>query len=161
MTAVIDVGCASHGWQGGPTGTESIVALVDAYKPERLIGFDPLAEDREYELNGTHVREWRAAAWLHEGQVTFEERGIGSRVATGGRWVPCIDFSAWLDEHFADGDKPVVKIDIEGAEYPLLERMISDGTDGLVSELLIEWHGGGDRDEYLSRLRCPVREWWM
>ena len=34
--------------------------------------------------------------------------------------------------------------------------MKEDGTDALVDELLVEWHGAT-----VEGLRCPVREWWM
>ena len=61
--------------------------------------------------------------------------------------VPAIDFSRWLKEMVArhteaDGSKPfvVVKMDIEGAEYAVLEELVHDGTITLVSELMVEFH---------------------
>jgi FkbM family methyltransferase len=61
--------------------------------------------------------------------------------------VPAIDFSRWLKEMIArhteaDGSKPfvVVKMDIEGAEYAVLEKLVHDGTIILVSELMVEFH---------------------
>ena len=45
--------------------------------------------------------------------------------------VPCFDFSAWLrslPEH------AVVKVDVEGAEFPILERMVEEGTDAVVAQ---------------------------
>jgi FkbM family methyltransferase len=61
--------------------------------------------------------------------------------------VPAIDFSRWLKEIVArhteaDGSKPfvAVKMDIEGAEYAVLEVMVHDGTIALVSELMVEFH---------------------
>ncbi len=61
--------------------------------------------------------------------------------------VPAIDFSRWLKEVVArhteaDGSKPfvVVKMDIEGAEYAVLEQLVHDGTITLVSELMVEFH---------------------
>ena len=47
-------------------------------------------------------------------------------------------------------------MDIEGAEVQVLEKMKADGTDALVDELLVEWHG-----QKVEGLECPVREWWM
>jgi hypothetical protein len=42
----------------------------------------------------------------------------------------------------ADGSKPfvAVKMDIEGAEYAVLEELVHDGTITLVSELMVEFH---------------------
>jgi hypothetical protein len=57
--------------------------------------------------------------------------------------VPAIDFSCWVKEMVArhtevDGSTPfvVVKMDIEGAEYAVLEELVRDGTITLVSELM-------------------------
>lgn len=54
--------------------------------------------------------------------------------------VPCVDFSRWVRRHFRRRDHLVVKMDIEGAEYPVLEKMITDGTIDYVSELIVEFH---------------------
>jgi FkbM family methyltransferase len=61
--------------------------------------------------------------------------------------VPAIDFSRWLKEMIArhteaDGSKPfvAVKMDIEGAEYAVLEKLVHDGTITLISELMVEFH---------------------
>jgi FkbM family methyltransferase len=61
--------------------------------------------------------------------------------------VPATDFSRWLKEMIArhtepDGSKPfvAVKMDIEGAEYAVLEKLVHDGTITLVSELMVEFH---------------------
>ena len=76
--------------------------------------------------------------------------------------VPCFDFSAWLREL---PTRPVVKLDVEGAEFPILERMVEEGTDALVAELLVEWHDDKMDDFFerkerlLSALRCPVHAW--
>jgi hypothetical protein len=59
----------------------------------------------------------------------------------------------------------VVKLDVEGAEFPILERLVDEGTDALVAELLVEWHDDkmpayADRKAALLRsLRCPVSPW--
>jgi FkbM family methyltransferase len=54
--------------------------------------------------------------------------------------VAAIDLSAWLRTHCRPGDYVILKLDVEGAEYPLLRKMIRDGTIDLIDELLIEWH---------------------
>jgi hypothetical protein len=59
----------------------------------------------------------------------------------------------------------VVKLDVEGAEFPILERLHEDGTDALVAELLVEWHDEKMADfaerkaALLSSLRCPIGPW--
>jgi FkbM family methyltransferase len=54
--------------------------------------------------------------------------------------VPCMDFSAWLAAEFKPEDEVVVKMNIEGAEYDVLEKCVKDGTVALMKELHIQWH---------------------
>jgi len=54
--------------------------------------------------------------------------------------VECIDFSRWIRRNFRRRDHLVVKMDIEGAEYPVLEKMVADGTIDYVAELIVEFH---------------------
>lgn len=54
--------------------------------------------------------------------------------------VPCIDFSKWLRDNFSKEDEIVLKINAEGAEYPILKRMMMDGTIYWVKKLFVWWH---------------------
>lgn len=59
--------------------------------------------------------------------------------------VDAIDFSRWLRETFvkhSNGQPPyvAVKMDIEGAEYDVLEKMVKDGTINYVNDLIVEFH---------------------
>lgn len=154
MTVVVDLGCADWGAQ------DSIEALTREYEPECVYGFDPhprLEEMRQrYTTPTVHLE--RKAAWLWDGEVGYVEDVTRSHLVNdGGTRIPCFDFSAWLANR---NERVTVKMDIEGAEYDLLERMIADGTDRLVDELLIEWHRDDDRG-LPDRLHCPTRDWWM
>ena len=159
MTVVVDLGCANYGSQ------DSVAALIDAYHPGQLYAFDPNPVLRPGERNrkGTSVRYRRIAAWLYDGEIGYLENITRSHIvaltALGDPApdpVACFDFSAWLKTL---GCHVILKMDVEGAEYELLERMIADGTDQLVDELLVEWH---DDDHGLTeRLACPVKQWWM
>lgn len=76
--------------------------------------------------------------------------------------VACFDVSAWLR---ALPEHAIVKMDVEGAEIPILERICDDGTDVLIAELLVEGHDDRmpgyetGKQALLLRLRCPVRDW--
>src|SRR6202035_2855296 len=77
--------------------------------------------------------------------------------------VAAIDFSRWLKEmvarHTEAGDsKPfvVVKMDVEGAEYAVLEELVDNGTITLVSELMLEFHT--ERFDKTQRPRYARRE---
>jgi FkbM family methyltransferase len=168
---VVDLGCFPHREE------ISIEPLIRTYRPDVLYGFDPwpgLVEG-ERMFEGTRVILERKAAWIEDGEIEFARvRGLRAWNSTVMRakgtrreWAgagevivaPCFDFSAWLRTL---PEPPIVKLDVEGAEIPILERMVEDGTDLLVAELLVEWHddrmpGFTERRESVSeRLRCPV-----
>jgi FkbM family methyltransferase len=100
-----------------------------------------------------------AAAWSHDGTMqfyqserhesgtvmfgkqTYEERGWPAIDYSRSTEVPCFDFSHWIFANFDDHARLVVKMDIEGAEYAVLEKMLADGTLSRVNRLYCEWHG--------------------
>lgn len=56
--------------------------------------------------------------------------------------VPCFDLSSWIRDSFESDDYIILKLDIEGAEYDVLEKMVADNTLSMVNELWGEWHYG-------------------
>jgi FkbM family methyltransferase len=54
--------------------------------------------------------------------------------------VECINFSKWLEEKFSFLDYLIVKLDIEGAEYAVLNKLIEDKSINLINELHGEFH---------------------
>lgn len=54
--------------------------------------------------------------------------------------VECIDFSAWIKQHYWDTDYIVLKLDIEGAEYQVLQHMFDTGVLSWINQLYVEWH---------------------
>lgn len=54
--------------------------------------------------------------------------------------VQAIDFSSWIDTEFNDDDYIVVKMDIEGAEYQVLEKIIKTGVIKKINALYVEFH---------------------
>ncbi len=165
MSIVVDLGCQRHG------NDYSIEPLVKRFEPEVLLGFDPAATPLCYQLEGTEIVIAASAAWVNDGTVKFSGAGdeatvVRSSNAWNGseRTVPCFDFSKWLSRLHTL--KVIVKMDIEGAELPILEKIIEDGTDDRISLLILEWHDGmfdesyaGRRVEVEAALRCPVEVW--
>ncbi len=154
MRVAIDLGCIPR------NGAESLPILAWEYSPNILYGFDAGDDlvEGEFQKGSMKVVLRRAAAWTHDGTVLFHEDGSGSRLGEYGVEVPCFDFSAWLQvlKLKSKAKEIFVKMDIEGAEVPILEKMIADGTDALVDELLVEWHG-----KVVDGYCCPAREWWL
>jgi len=70
----------------------------------------------------------------------YEEAGKERELKKTKISVEAIDFGQWLVGKFRPEDWVILKLDIEGAEYPILEQMIRDGSIGLVDMLFIEFH---------------------
>ena len=54
--------------------------------------------------------------------------------------VSTINFSNFIKNHFSKNDFIVCKMDIEGAEYEVLNKMIKDDTLQYINIFYIEWH---------------------
>ncbi|GAG11449.1 unnamed protein product [marine sediment metagenome] len=54
--------------------------------------------------------------------------------------VKCIDFCEWIRANFTEQDYIVLKMNIEGAEYPILKKMIKDGTIWHINVLYVSFH---------------------
>jgi len=76
--------------------------------------------------------------------------------------VECVDFSKWIADNFSKDTRLVVKMNIEGAEYAILAKMIEDGTIDYLDELFVGWHSHKCNDlieeDEEGRIRRIVKE---
>lgn|SRR3990167_5268590 len=89
----------------------------------------------------------REAAWTHDGEIVFSQRDktISSSVMADKnnfgigelKKIPCFDFSSYV---LSLNDDVLVRMNIEGAEYPILEQMIKTGAISKVKQLNVETH---------------------
>lgn len=91
--------------------------------------------------------EWiKKAVWVEDGEIEFAIAGRDDashisqlRTNTDKRvTVPCIDFSGFVAE--LPEATIVCSMDIEGAEFPVLEMMLLESTIDRISLLDIEFH---------------------
>lgn len=54
--------------------------------------------------------------------------------------VPCFDLSSFIKNNFNEDDYIILKLDIEGAEYEVLNKIIEDGTYKIINEFHGEFH---------------------
>jgi FkbM family methyltransferase len=93
-----------------------------------------------------------SAAWVEDGIFPFAidetETPMGSTLMSGkiNIWekfdkveTRCFDFSGWLKQ-FKKKDYIIVKMDVEGAEREILNKMLQDGTASMMNELWVEMH---------------------
>lgn len=126
-----------------------------AVKPEefQVIAFEPNPKFLPMlrKKHGANVEIRSEAVWIKDGEIELaidqSETPLGSTVMPGKQeiWhkspkvkVKSINFSSWLKQ-FKD-DYVILKMDIEGAEFLVLEEMIKDGTITIPKILMVEFH---------------------
>jgi FkbM family methyltransferase len=109
-------------------------------------------------FKGLPTTHFQKAIWTHDGEINFyvSKRIVSSTAMLGKTTgkidyskptvVECIDFDKWIKTSFSFDDYIVVKLNIEGAEYPVLESML-DSSLALIDELAVEFHW--------KKLDCP------
>jgi FkbM family methyltransferase len=157
---------------GAFTG-DSLPALLHALGPfDRIVCFEANAElpvaapdafDGAFEV-------WRAAVWDGDTRLRFffGEHAEQSSVMAGKRtgnlarerstMVRAVDFADWIEGNTRPADRLTIKMDIEGAEFDVLERLASHASCRRVEQLLVEWHNNRLRPRWRYRLRRRLIE---
>ncbi|KAI8517120.1 hypothetical protein Bbelb_057010 [Branchiostoma belcheri] len=65
----------------------------------------------------------------------------GSRRLTYRRTIPTVDLSRWIQENTNVDDYVIFKLDVEGAEYDILTKMLEEGTFRWIDKYYGEYHG--------------------
>eukprot|EP00997_Jenningsia_sp_PLL12_P001215 NODE_1193_length_1246_cov_57.934837_g971_i0.p1 GENE.NODE_1193_length_1246_cov_57.934837_g971_i0~~NODE_1193_length_1246_cov_57.934837_g971_i0.p1 ORF type:complete len:210 (+),score=41.84 NODE_1193_length_1246_cov_57.934837_g971_i0:596-1225(+) len=91
------------------------------------------------------------AAWVEYGNVSMQSPDMAYMAGGGiGKFsVPSIDFSDYLQRNVVSDDFVVCKMDIEGAEFQIVPKLLREGTIHLIDELHLECH-------YYFMCRLPV-----
>jgi FkbM family methyltransferase len=169
---IIDVGCHPHGHE------VSVEPLIDRYAPAYLAGYDPYSGlvEGETQIGLTRVELTRAAVWNRDGTISYTElegeRSWDSTVVTDKtmhrEWevghieqVACVDASrivrelarAWPHQQI------VLKIDAEGAEFTILDRLLETGDARLIDRALVEWHDHRLPGGYAVARQRLTRRW--
>lgn len=153
---------------GGHVG-ESISNFKDTkvYKDSdwTIHTFEPHDElaDRMISVDDEDVTLHRKAVWVEDGSITFyptgsrsdyigvkdvpwgsstvvEKKTSGDIRKKAATEVDCLDFSAFIEKEAKDKDIVILKMDIEGAEYKVIDHLISTGTIEQVDVLFVEFH---------------------
>jgi FkbM family methyltransferase len=141
---------------GGAHEGETVLAFIrsELYTKHKweVFAFEPNAELISKIPKGNRVTVLNRALWDRDGQIEFHfsrQGTLGGSVVSS--YIPapemrtvkvaCVDLGQWLARQFKKSDVIYVKLDVEGAEYAILEKMLRDGTIGYVDKLYIEFHG--------------------
>jgi len=105
---------------------------------------------------------------LFRNKLTRETGGFGTLDVANPVNVRTIDLSRWLRDHTTNFNYVILKLDVEGAEYDILEKMIRDRTIRRIKHLFVEWHWnrvGISRERHeqlisaLKRRNVAILEW--
>ena len=105
----------------------------------------------EKQLSERNVHHSMKAVWIYDGDVDFyvgssfsssliKEKRTGGLDTKNPLKVPCIDLSKWIVDNFDKNDYIILKMDIEGAEYKVVDKMITDLSIDYIDKFYIEWH---------------------
>lgn len=135
---------------GGWNGTTTKKYLNKDFK---IFVYEPNFNFNNY-YKGLPITLFNKAVWIYNGEIDFY---IGTMYGGQGSTlfkdkttsniktakpikVPCIDFSKWILDTFKIDDYIIIKMNIEGAEYPVLNKMISDGSINYIDKLIVAFH---------------------
>ena len=124
---------------------------------DMFIAFEPvpsLCRRMEKRIgNNPKVKIFNKAASCFDGQAVFyvdikkkKDCGVGNgSTLIRGIYnkeiiIESVDFSKYLNENFKLTDNIVLKLDIEGHEYELLNHMIDTGSIKYINRIYCEWH---------------------
>lgn len=168
---------------GGYDGCSTLQFLIENPHFD-CITFEPNPELWQYycDLPTLLVRK---AVYNYDGEIRFTVDPVdfdGSSIIEGKQidWdrkvanddcptitVPCVDLSGYIRQLSRHYDRIVLKLDVEGAEYDILEKMLADETIGLIETLYCEFHLGKmdvtrERHEQIIAAvgsQIPIYEW--
>jgi FkbM family methyltransferase len=121
---------------------------------------------RNVEANGltrTHAHQLAVAG--HSGRISLfrdeSDPGYPAMSTVQGRMhkdattVECVALSEYLDQNLPGREVDLLKIDIEGAEEPVIQELAASGALARVREIIVEYHHhiGHDRSKLAPFLR--------
>jgi FkbM family methyltransferase len=148
-------------WEANPS-THKKFLESELYKSINVTSFNSAVST----YNGTISLNVETVKNKNEG--VFENTGQGSSIVSADEWtmstkhkgsfletveVPCIDISEWILQNCSSENFVVMKLDVEGAEYSILEKILKDGSASLIDDIYIEWHSRffSNPEQYLEK----------
>lgn len=108
---------------------------------------------------------YRSKEFLRAGSTLIKKKKSGNLDRQNPIIVDTIDFSKWILKNFLKDDFIILKLDVEGAEYQVLPKMIEDGSFDYINKLWIEWHWPKIRypeakhNELIKQIKIPMKKW--
>ncbi|XP_078594535.1 uncharacterized protein LOC144872347 [Branchiostoma floridae x Branchiostoma japonicum] len=84
--------------------------------------------------------QWGGGSLFVSGRERSRKETGGKRLFSYRYTVPTIDLSKWIQENTNQEDYVIFKLDVEGAEFDILKKMLADGTFKWVDKYYGEFH---------------------
>ena len=134
--------------------TWRFVASDDYNESFELYAFDVVNRMKSFVTSALDIKFINKAVWIEDGEITIHlspnMRGTATGIYPNKKLrrgqslteskIESVDFSHWIMNNFDPSDYLVVKLDIEGAEFKVLEKMIQDGSINYINKLYVEFH---------------------
>lgn len=120
---IVDIGCLGWDWSDMFLGKK------------RVIGVDP---QETFTPEGATL--FRGVLSSFDGKVQLHEQGVGARISNNGQgdWYDALSWKSFCKEYQID-KIAILKINIEGGEYPLLASMDKDDFKN-IEQITISFH---------------------
>ena len=89
----------------------------------------------------------KKAVWIENCEMTFYDEGnessslLSQKTRRNPTTVQAIDIVKFIEDNFSINDNIILKIDIEGAEYEVLNKLMDSGVIKYINKLYGELHG--------------------
>jgi FkbM family methyltransferase len=154
-------------------------SLYDRKQKYKIYSFEPEPDFAKYFQNIPKHTFINKAVWIEDGVIDyyrsreqlraggtiFKQKKSGNLDKVNPIKIETIDFSKWILENLNKDDHIILKMDIEGAEYKVLPKMIEDGTINYINKLWIEWHWPKikypqeEHDKLIKKISIPTEKW--
>lgn len=108
--------------------------LIDCFKNDSNVKI----ENKAVWIDNSFIEFYLSTSWS-DGSSIYKEKNSGGISENILLKVPCMDLSSFINS-FDKDNYIILKLDVEGAEYEILNKMIEDGTIKRVNELHGEFH---------------------
>lgn len=111
-------------------------------------------------IDNSYTKFYVSTSWS-DGSSLYKEKisgGINENIYIN---VECIDLSSFLKENFTEEDHVILKLDVEGAEYEILNKLIEDNTIKLVKEFYGEFHAEKIDTQRVKDLEKKINKYFI
>ena len=153
-----------HSFEGNPDLIPQLEYNIEKNKWENVILHEAVVWDFDGTVN-MDVMGTTGSSSIVEEKIKHNRKSYRGQYSFKNIPIICVDLSSFIIDNFNVTDNIVLKMDIEGAEYDIVDKMIEDNTFKYISEIHLEWHNwrcnkgrreDGFRVDYFQKAVWPI-----